>query len=375
MSVIFMEGFHPRGPTSGSAGSSTAYVASGDIYTHLGTTNSSTGLVMNTPAGTLEYTSSTSRGGVIGFPITVPTAATKLFAGYRFKASNTYTYHFGFTNTIVTDVSGWNNNGTISNTTALAQVHGPYVRVKIASAGSIFSIMDGSTEVVNRTLTGVITNKEFFLDIEVDFTNKVFKVFVDNAEILVYNFSATLSASAARSTFIQSYYSPSVFFDDIYVADNTGTANNSRIGPVRILQRSPTSDIQVTGFTTPVFSNVGRLFTAAASHTQATSSDGEVLLGCETVSLPGPVLAVRTLIAHMHIQQSGNESIGMISPYVKLGAQESVMEAKATSTSMTFYGYIQERSPFTGQPWTAAEINNTQIGARITSVQVPASGA
>lgn len=152
-------------------------------------------------------------------------------------------------------------------------------------------------------------------------------------------------------------------FDDVYMADGTGSVNNSFLGNVRVLPLVPNGAGASTQFTPSTGSNwscVDALPIQNTTDVTAASGGGDI----DTYTLsslsytPASVLGVQTNIS---AAQSGGtvtaKTILRASGTNYAGASNSV-----TQSGQLWFGDMWNTNPATSAAWTASEVGGIQAG-------------
>lgn len=96
---------------------------------------------------------------------------------------------------------------------------------------SDWSISIGNT----RTEANVLVSNVFsYIEVEIDYATGVFSLYINNLHII----DGTVTLSGEKTIWLgcSGAGGSSVYFDDIYILDDTGTTYNQRLGPVRAVR-------------------------------------------------------------------------------------------------------------------------------------------
>lgn len=162
-----------------------------------------------------------------------------------------------------------------------------------------------------------------------------------------------------------------VLWDDVYVADSTGTVNNSFLGDVRILSLPPAADVE-RGFTPNVAgsANFDSVNDAPGPDEDATFNTASAMGARDLFSTQGTMLrgsynvkGVQTVI-RARKKDSGTRYLAAA---VRSGITDAVGKGKPISTDHQYQTDVFERDPATGAPWTIAGTDAAAFGYTIKS--------
>lgn len=209
----FTDGFDHYAPTSAGAADITTYLQAAG-YTVNNATNSTFAIVNGTDAGSLgvKLTVQAGSGTPPSLSRSLTTAATRTVFGFGFRGTTNRIRICRIDNAI--DVN-WN---TLTG------------RITIGS--------DVGTDVI-------ILNAWWYLEIVIDKTAQKIEVWANNTLQLTADLpggitnthTITWGLSASSSS------NASIELDDFYVLDNDGGQNADRVGPVAVVTRAPTADV------------------------------------------------------------------------------------------------------------------------------------
>lgn len=211
----------------------------------------------------------------------------------------------------------------------------------------------------------IILNAFWFIEIEIDKTLSVIRVWandtlqmtialpggVGNTHTITWGMSA-VSASAATME-----------IDDMYIVDNSGGQNNTRLGPVQIVTRNPTTDVtaQWTAVGSSSAHNIilSQLAPGAvgAPYLQA-NVDGKTDKFTSNVVLPNnnQIFAV-ALVAYARKGDLDNRLLGMT-----IGTAGGDVETQiALDTTFAYKQVIYEQAPG-GVAWDQNKVESSNFG-------------
>lgn len=159
-------------------------------------------------------------------------------------------------------------------------------------------------------------------------------------------------------------------FDDLYIADATGSTNNDLLGDMKVLSLFPIANGRVTQF-----GRIGVTNNWQAVDDSAPDSDTTYVYGSSMGlmdmyrfgSLPSNVqtpVAVQTMILPKK-DLPGNRSIASV---IGNGTTESISSLNLSlwSGDYIYWWTVYDINPITGVAWTVNNINNIESGVKIT---------
>jgi hypothetical protein len=156
-------------------------------------------------------------------------------------------------------------------------------------------------------------------------------------------------------------------FDDFYVCDGSGSANNDVLGPIRVKAVFPDGAGNSTQFTPSAGSNFQNVDEA--------SQDGDTTYNSETtvgqkdlytlgaLGITGTVKGVQTNL----IVRSDGGGAETIAPVWRIGATDYDGTTVGVTTSYADSLQVYETSPATGVAFTVAEIDGAELGIKLVS--------
>jgi hypothetical protein len=156
-----------------------------------------------------------------------------------------------------------------------------------------------------------------------------------------------------------------MLIDDFYVADTSGSRNNSFLGPIRIQTLSPNAAGSDTGLTPTAGSNYQNV-----SDQNASSYNYSAVVGTrDSYNLPdlavgtSAVLAVRNVVTG----QNSDAGAGGFKPVVRSGGTIYYDPTVTVgATSKVYSQAVRETDPATSAAWTVAGVNALQVGAEVS---------
>ena len=152
---------------------------------------------------------------------------------------------------------------------------------------------------------------------------------------------------------------PQQRFDDIYLLDSSGSANNDFLGPIKIVSLKPDGAGNRTELTaTPAGNNWERVSDGSdATYVEGDSGDGD-LYTFDDLSSSDDVLGVV-----QYWRAFDSEGGGITGRAIsRVGGTEYDGDAKIMPGSVATHVQPWDVSPDTGQPWTPAEVNGAEFG-------------
>lgn len=248
------------------------------------------------------------------------------------------------------------------------------------AAGNVVSLsMNASNQIQVNTASGVIGTLTLPTTPNTAFNYYEIKVFVNGASSTVevhVNGAVDLASTVTNcgttpvgAIGITIDGSSSIFLDDIYVCDTTGTANNTFLGDIRVETLWPTSDGAHTQWTPD----------AGVTHyteVDDTTPDGDTTFVSDTTvgdrdsygfgdlaELTGTIFGVQRNIYARKDNTATKQICGVTRP----GTTD---HDGATVTLASSYGYfseILETNPDTAAAWTISEVNATEHGVKVVT--------
>jgi hypothetical protein len=180
--------------------------------------------------------------------------------------------------------------------------------------------------------------------------------------------AATASANIVR---IGSGTAPSVTvdLDDVYVFDATGAANNDLAGDCKVEQVLPSGAGATTAWTPSAGANYACVDEAPPNGDAdyvASATAGQTdtyAFGDLSVAGAGTVKAVQATV-QARKDDAGSRSLAVVA---RPGGTDRVGATQAVGDSYALYPQVWDTNPDTAAPWTVADVNAAQFGARLVA--------
>ena len=155
-------------------------------------------------------------------------------------------------------------------------------------------------------------------------------------------------------------------FDDVYIADGSGSTNNDFLGPIRVIALLPDGDGASSDFTpSEGEDNYAMVNEASAdgdtTYVSATNAGDHDTYTFEDLAVNGTVKAVQTNL----IVRSDAAGAETIAPVIRVGSTDYDGTTVGVTTTYADSREIFETSPATGVAWTPAEINGAEFGIKL----------
>jgi len=235
---------------------------------------------------------------------------------------------------------------------------------------------DGTLSVYNNnTLLGTSTNQLssgiwYYLEFKVVTHDSAgsYELRINNADWVSASGVDTQPSSNAYHTAIRftALYADKILWDDIYILDSTGSANNNFLGVRRVVALDPDGAGDTTQWTPSAGSNYqnvddGALLDEDTTYNETNTDTDQDLytygnLSGEVSSVDGIQIVVETRVTAGSMDLSNVIKTGTTtSP----GTPETI-----TSTSYVTSIRIEEQDPDTAAAWTPSGVNGAQFGIR-----------
>lgn len=155
---------------------------------------------------------------------------------------------------------------------------------------------------------------------------------------------------------------------NLYMLDDTGTSNVSRLGKVSVLQRSPNSDV-----TAQLSRSTGTGINAELAAQMPINSadylygvpDNKDEYGLEAISAGLDIRGVRTTTVAAKDDPFGYDA----QPFIKTSGVTFTRDVMQLTGSANYQHIIDEVDPTTDAKWTVPRLNNTSIGVQVVEVE------
>lgn len=164
----------------------------------------------------------------------------------------------------------------------------------------------------------------------------------------------------------QSGNNNSVLYDDLYICDSNGSANNGFLGDVRVITLMPTGAGNSTGMTPSTGSNWAAVDEQPYSTTDYVSSSVTNTKDTYTLAdLPGTISTVLA-VQEMLVAQKNDAGPASVKTVLRTGGTDYASSAVALGTApQTVMNSIRETNPNTSTAWTVANVNAAEFGAQV----------
>lgn len=158
------------------------------------------------------------------------------------------------------------------------------------------------------------------------------------------------------------------YIDDLYVNDTTGPRNNDFMGDIRVETLFVNAAGDVTQWTPSAGSNYQNVDDPTpdedSTYNESANVGDQDLYNLDSlVTSSGSIKSVQVM-ARMRKTDAGTREACLIT---KSGSTTTEGDTEALSTSYVTYRSLLEINPDTGNPWTIAEVNALQAGAKVKS--------
>jgi hypothetical protein len=210
----------------------------------------------------------------------------------------------------------------------------------------------------------IILNAHYSIEVEIDKTTNEVRVWANNALQLTFTLvESTTTHKVQWGVTAAQANGGTIEVDDFYIVDNTGGANNARLGPVQVVTRAPTADLEAewiaVGSTGTHASIAAQLSPNApnAPYLQA-NIEGKTDLFSSTGVLPNnnQVFGVN-LVAYARKGDLDDRQLGLL---ISTAGGEVEVEAQLT-TSYAYRRAVFEKAPG-NVDWTQANVESSNFG-------------
>jgi len=157
------------------------------------------------------------------------------------------------------------------------------------------------------------------------------------------------------------------YCDDIYLLNTSGGSNNDFLGDTRIEGRVPTGAGNYAQFTPSTGSNWQNVDEVPANgdtdyNSTATVNNKDSFAHQSLSSLSGTIRWVN----HWVLARKDDAGTRKVAPLFRISASDYVGTDDTLSTSYQYFGQVYENSPATSSAWAISEINNAELGYKLT---------
>jgi hypothetical protein len=158
--------------------------------------------------------------------------------------------------------------------------------------------------------------------------------------------------------------SGSVFIDDLYVNDTTGTQNTGFSGDIRVSAYIPNASGDVTGFTPTSGANYTNVDDRPPNDaTDIVAATGTTLYDLYNIPNTSGVGTVQSVTLWLRAQKS-DAGAKSIAHKLKSGSTEDTGADLTLSTSWTYYRKTYSVDPTDSAAWTSGKVDALQIGVK-----------
>lgn len=156
-------------------------------------------------------------------------------------------------------------------------------------------------------------------------------------------------------------------FDDLYIADSSGSVNNDFLGPRRVITIFPTGAGASTDFTPSTGSNWQNvddtsLDSDTTYNSESTPGDHDTY-AFGNVGVTGSVAGIQ----HNLMVRSDGSGSETVRPKTRIGGVDYNGTTQALTTAYTDVREVVELSPATTSAWTTTEIDGAEFGIELVS--------
>jgi hypothetical protein len=158
------------------------------------------------------------------------------------------------------------------------------------------------------------------------------------------------------------------FIDDVYIADATGTTNNTFLGDVRVHSLAPTGNGTDSGLTGSDGNQVNNYLLANTMPVQTTTYNGAQFAGRDTyqmADLPATVANIFAVQNNVSAAKNNNNS-AVAKSVLRLGGNFYYSSQLGITTAYRDYPVLYELNPNSGITWTAADVNGAESGLEVS---------
>ena len=254
-------------------------------------------------------------------------------------------------------------------------VNGVQCDLRVNGDGTLSVTRNGAALTGGQSTAAIRVGAWNYIEVKVTIGSSVaantVQVQLNNAVVLTVTAgqSTQATANASANTILLAGAYVGCLFDDIYIADGNGAANNTFLGDSRVVALSPNGAGASTTFSV----------TGAGSNWQAVSDSppdndtsyvssntpGQIdLYTVSTLSVAGTIRGVQTVIDARKDDAGGHG----LAAEVRIGGTNYAGATVQLGTTYVMNCEIRETNPFTGVAWTQADINTPlQVGLNLIS--------
>ncbi len=359
MALLFLEGFEESGTTSAefNGGYPSIYKNNGVACTRLNYAN----------VYTTSSRSRTAQNVITG---------KSLYAGgalvvYSLSSPGTVISGFGFNTTRETD--NWICGFSQASSHAYTGNPSNGIRLTYNASGQLVLINNNSGSTLGTSSSSIAANTWVFIEVKVvagSGTSGSCQVRVDGVDFLNLTGINTLATATALDEFyLQSKNSPVNYYDDLFICDGTGSANNDFLGPLNIYTLVPNGNsatVQMTASAGSNFQCVDEIPSNTTDYVTATAVNQTDLYtmtdlpaGITPTAIPG--VQFRTQARRL----SNNANLGKFQFASSYSGSTAFSTTKSVMASLFQSNFsIREKQPDGTSDWTKAAIDGLDAGMK-----------
>lgn len=173
------------------------------------------------------------------------------------------------------------------------------------------------------------------------------------------------TASSISSIALRTSYA-NYCFDDLYICDDTGTANNTFLGDVRVQTLVPVSAGSSTQFSPTGGANYANVSenpdNTATYNTSSTTGNRDMYTMADLSASTAQIYGVQNSITAW----KSDAGTGGLKTALKAGASVYYDTTQSPGTSASLYlSPVRETNPATSAAWTVSDVNNAELGMEV----------
>jgi hypothetical protein len=299
-------------------------------------------------------------------------------SGGRFSTSIGMYYSYGYTlyktipNHTQLFVGFAFNNVALNHNFLLFQdaSNNDQLTLNVNSSGNI-EVKRGTTILATSTNIIYVNNWDYIaVDVGFDNTTGYIQVWINGVkDIDISNIDTQNTALSGCSRLaLTSEKTLQIYFDDFYIADNTGSLNNTIIPEAKVIPLIPSADTAQKDFTASTGSDNYAMVdevTPDGDTTNVNASTNNAKDIYELSDLPAgtsDVYGVSTIV----YARKDDTGVAYLNYGIKSGSTESFSLNNLLSTSYVHFIKFDETDPNTSSQWTYSTVNSLQCGISVS---------
>lgn len=257
----------------------------------------------------------------------------------------------------------------------------PFVRFYDGATAQVYLAFDGSWKLTAysgasswATTFTYAPSTWIYAELRVDFgtgTSGRIVVKVNGQTVLDQASINTAPSGVARGNMVQYYQNggnnQSASYDDLYLCDGTGTANNDFLGDCRVETLLPSgagAETQWTPSAGANYTNVDEVPADGDTTYNKSNTVGQV----DTYALPDLASVTGLIYGVQYLQSVRKDNAGtrLVAPVARIGGADYPGSDTGLGNSYVYTREIKEKSPATAAAWTISEINAMEYGVKVT---------